>query len=214
MIVAIDGPAASGKGTVARHVAKHFNFAHLDTGLLFRAVAFRLLQECDGELDTAAAVRFAEELDAAQLDEPERLRQPGIGALASHVATLPRVRDAIKDFERRFGDNPPGGAAGAVLDGRDIGSVIFPDADVKLFVTASPAVRAQRRADELRARGHDVDAPAIAAELHARDVRDIEREIAPLQQAGGTHLLDTTELSIMEAVTKAVAIIEQHMASG
>lgn len=193
--VAIDGPAAAGKGTVSKAVAEVFGLAHLDTGLLYRAVGARVLAGED-------AVEAAKRLDPADLNRGD-LRTPEVAQAASKVAALPEVRAALtrfqKDFARREG--------GAVLDGRDIGTVICPEAEAKLFVTASAEVRARRRHAELTGKGMDVTFETVLADVEARDARDREREVAPLKPAGDAVLIDTSEMSIDEAVAAAVAAI-------
>jgi cytidylate kinase len=203
MIIAIDGPAASGKGTLGRNLAIHFGLRHLDTGLLYRAVA-RALIDAGGRLDDReGAVAAARRIDAARLDEG-RLKARGMAEPASIVSAIPEVRAALIDLQRSFAAAPPG----AVLDGRDIGTVICPDADVKIFVDAAPEVRASRRAVELRAKGEAVDEAAILADIVRRDARDRARAVAPLVPAPDAHLLDTTHLDIDAAFRAAVAIVE------
>ncbi len=200
--VAIDGPAASGKGTIGRAVAEHFGFAHLDTGLLYRAVGRRVLE--GAEPVAAARALVAEDL------EGEGLRAPEVAQAASRVAAIPEVRAALLDFQRAFARR----AGGAVLDGRDIGTVICPDADVKLYVTASDDVRAARRLKERRARGEDVSLEEVLADLRARDQRDSARATAPLRPAADAVLLDTTHLGIEEAVARAIAVIGAALGAG
>ena len=194
--VAIDGPAAAGKGTISKAVAAHFRFAHLDTGLLYRAVGAKTL-------DGADPVEAARNLDPVDL-ENARLRTPDVAQAASRVAVLPDVRAALTDFQRSFARRP----GGAVLDGRDIGTVICPEAEVKLFVTASAEVRARRRYDELLAKGHEVTLEAVLADVQSRDARDSDRATAPLIPADGAVVLDTSELSIYEAVATAIAAVQ------
>ncbi len=197
--VAIDGPAAAGKGTISKAVAAHFGFAHLDTGLLYRAVGAKVLAGAD-------PVAAARALDPVDL-ENDSLRTPEVAQAASAVAVIPEVRAALvafqKDFARREG--------GAVLDGRDIGTVICPDAEVKLFVTASAECRAQRRWQELRAKGMDVALETVIADVKARDARDSSRATAPLVAAGDAVVIDTSDLSIEEAVAEAVAVISGRL---
>lgn len=204
MIVAIDGPAASGKGTLARRIAAHYGLPHLDTGLLYRAVAVRLIHR--NMLDDAeAGAEEARELDAAILGDPE-LRSEAAGAGASVVSAYPQVREALVEFQRRFAGEAPG----AVLDGRDIGTVICPHAHVKLFVTASAQERARRRALELRGRGEEVDEAEILADIRARDARDMNRATAPLKPADDAVHLDTTDLDADAAFRAAVEIVERR----
>ena len=194
--VAIDGPAAAGKGTISRAVAAHFGFAHLDTGLLYRAVGARMLDGLD-------PVEAATTLDPADLDR-DNLRAPEISQAASKVAAIAEVRAALVDFQRAFAAR----AGGAVLDGRDIGTVICPDAAAKLFVTASDMVRAERRYRELAASGVETSFDEVLQDTRERDARDSERAAAPLKPAEDAIILDTSTLSIDEAVSAAIAAIE------
>lgn len=203
MIIAIDGPAASGKGTLARRLADHFSLAYLDTGSLYRAVALKVLLNGAEASDVKAAIKAASELDASFLGDP-RLRSGEVGEAASVVAANPGVREEILGFQRRFAKAPEG----AVLDGRDIGTIVCPDADVKIFVVADPEVRARRRFEELRTRGEDVSHESVLADLRARDARDQDRTIAPLKRADDALLLDTSELDIETAFNAAVSMIE------
>lgn len=203
MIVAIDGPAASGKGTLARRIASHYGLNYLDTGLLYRAVAHRLLGRGLDPADETAACAAARELDPAALADPA-LRGRGVGDAASIVATFSGVREQLRAFQRRFAAAPPG----AVLDGRDIGTVVCPDADVKLYVTAGAEERARRRWVELTENGETVALADILADLEVRDARDRERAEAPLRRAADAHLLDTTELDIEAAFRASVELID------
>jgi cytidylate kinase len=203
MIITIDGPAASGKGTIARRVAGHYRLPHLDTGLLYRAVALRLLDRGQALDDVAAAVAAARELRIGSLDA-ERLRERSIGEAASRVAIFPEVRAALLKLQKDFAHRPEG----AVLDGRDTGTVIAPEADVKIFVTASAEVRANRRFRELAATGEKRTLEAVLAAIRERDRRDSERAIAPLKPAPDATLLDTTELDIEAAFRAALSIVE------
>ncbi len=204
MIVAIDGPAASGKGTIARRLAAHYGLPHLDTGLLYRATARSLVDEGGALDDAGRAVAAARGLALTDFDEA-RLRGREMGEAASVVAAIPEVRAALAEMQRRFADHP----GGAVLDGRDIGTVIAPDARIKIFVTASPETRAQRRALELRGRGEHVDYAEILADIRKRDERDSHRSAAPLRAAPDAHILDTTDLDIEAAFGAALAIVEK-----
>jgi CMP/dCMP kinase len=202
VIIAIDGPAASGKGTLAKAVAARFGLAHLDSGLLYRAVARRLIDQglpLDAE---AAAADAAAALDLSML-EAASLRGPEMGEAASRVAAYPSVRTALIDLQRSFARQP----GGAVIDGRDIGTVICPDADVKLFVTASPEERARRRWRELVLGGAPLDYDAVLADIRRRDERDSKRSVSPLRQAADATLLDTTKLDTRAALAAALAII-------
>ena len=207
MIIAIDGPAASGKGTIAKRLAAHYGLRHLDTGLLYRAVAKSLVDAGVPLDDRARAATAARALDPARFDDMA-LKDPAIGEAASIVSAIPEVRAALVRLQREFAATPPG----AVIDGRDIGTVICPDADVKIFVTASPDVRARRRTAELKASGHSVEEDAVLAEIRRRDERDRSRATAPLTQASDARLLDTTALGIEAAVAAAIAIVERARA--
>jgi len=204
LIVAVDGPAASGKGTIAKRVAERFGLAYLDTGLLYRAVGLKALEA--GGLDPETAAAAARALEPADLEVPEA-RGATAAQAASKVAAIPQVRAALLAFQRDFAARP----GGAVLDGRDIGTVICPAAPVKLFVTACLEARAERRLADLIAKGEDTTLEAVRADLADRDARDSQRADAPLLQADDAHLLDTTELSIEGAVAEAVKIIEQEL---
>lgn len=193
--IAIDGPAAAGKGTIGRALAAHFGFAHLDTGLLYRATGRRMLTGLD-PVEAAHSLR-PEDLDA------DDLRTPDVSQAASRVAAIPEVRQALLDFQRAFSRR----AGGAVLDGRDIGTVICPEAEVKLYVTASDAERARRRHIELTGKGHEVTLDEVAQDLRDRDARDSARATAPLKPAEDAVLLDTSEMTIEEATAKAIAIV-------
>ncbi|HML91419.1 (d)CMP kinase [Methyloceanibacter sp.] len=206
MIVAIDGPAASGKGTLAKRVAAHYGLPHLDTGLLYRAVARDALTSAIGLDDAAGAARVAEALEVATLADPD-LRTAEIGEAASRVARHPAVRTVLLAYQRAFAS----AAHGAVLDGRDIGTVICPGADVKLFVSATPEVRALRRFLELTGRGVDISQGAVLADIRARDERDSTRGAAPLVQAKDAVLLDTSNLDIDAAFRAALDLIEAAM---
>lgn len=195
--VAIDGPAAAGKGTVSKAVAAHFGFAHLDTGLLYRAVGAKVL--AGGDAIDAALTLVVDDLDDASL------RTSDVAQAASKVAVIAEVRAALLDFQRSFAAR----AGGAVLDGRDIGTVICPDAQVKLFVTASAEVRARRRFDELSGSGTTETYEDVLADVQARDARDMERAEAPLRPADEATVIDTSRLSIEEAVAAAVAAVDQ-----
>jgi cytidylate kinase len=208
-VVAIDGPAAAGKGTIAKAVAARFGFAHLDTGLLYRAVGRRALEQGGGVLDPGVAALVAGELSPADL-EAGGLRGASMARAASKVAAIPQVRQALLDFQRRFAASD----GGAVLDGRDIGTVICPDADVKLFVVADNETRARRRHKELVGRGEDVTLEQVLDDLRIRDARDAGRDDAPMRKAEDAHLLDTTELAIDAAVDKAAQLIEQALSRG
>ena len=203
MIIAIDGPAASGKGTIARRVAAHYGLPHLDTGLLYRGTAAALISEAQDIHDEAAAVAAARGLGLTDFDETF-LRSRKVGEAASVVAAMPKVRAALLEAQRAFAARPEG----AVLDGRDIGTVVCPNAEVKIFVTASASARAQRRALELRKSGEAADYDSILEDILRRDARDSKRASAPLRPADDAILLDTTHLAIESAVAKALSIVD------
>ncbi|MEJ0073915.1 MAG: (d)CMP kinase [Alphaproteobacteria bacterium] len=204
MIIAIDGPAASGKGTLGKRLAAHFGLRHLDTGLIYRAVAKALIDAGHPLDDKTHAAAAARALDPASFDE-RILKGHAIGEAASIVSAIPEVRAALVKFQRDFAAAPPG----AVLDGRDIGTVICPDADVKIFVVAAPEVRARRRALELKSAGQNADEAAILEDIKRRDERDMGRATAPLRRAPDAHELDSSRLTIDEAVASAIKLVEQ-----
>lgn len=206
MIIAVDGPAASGKGTIAKALARHYGLPHLDTGLLYRAVGIEVLRaggDPDDAEDALHACHFADTL----LADPE-LKTETAGTAASHVSVHPQVREALLGRQRAFAAQP----GGAVLDGRDIGTVIAPHSDAKLFVTASPQVRAERRFREMNSMGATVTFEDVLADVVARDERDMARSAAPLRQADDADLLDTSDLSIDAAVQRAIALVEGRTA--
>lgn len=209
MIIAIDGPAASGKGTIARRLAAHFRLPHLDTGLLYRAVGAKALAENVNFEDAAALERLAGGLDLAALD-PEALKSGAIGEAASRVAALPGVRAKLLTLQQDFARQP----GGAVLDGRDIGTVIAPDAQVKIFVTATPEARAARRHAELVGRGEAVTFEQVLADIRKRDERDSGRASAPLLRADDAEILDNTHLGVEESWQAALAIVARRQALG
>jgi cytidylate kinase len=203
MIIAIDGPAASGKGTLGKRLAHHYGFRHLDTGVIYRAVAKALLDIGADPADEARAVAVAMELDPEKFGDPV-LKTQKVGEAASVVSAIPTVRAALVNFQRQFAEGPPG----AVLDGRDIGTVICPNADVKIFVVADPKVRARRRTLEARARGEDADEALVLADIHKRDERDQIRAPAPIKADADAYLLDNSHLDIEGGVRAAIDIIE------
>ena len=210
MIIAIDGPAAAGKGTLARRLAGHFGLAILDTGLLYRAVGMKLVRNGQDTDDHTAATEAAETLTPGDL-EADDLRGDAAADAASRISSIPTVRAALLEFQRSFAANPPGnvadGAKGAVLDGRDIGTIVCPDADHKLFVTASAEVRAERRFKELRERGLDVIHGRVLADMKERDTRDSQRAVSPLEPAKDAFLLDTSDLDADQAFAAALKFI-------
>lgn len=207
MIIAVDGPAASGKGTIARALARQYRLPHMDTGLLYRAAALNLLQT-GGDPESEFAAARACDLSQIDLADPE-LKSETVGGIASRISAYPLVRQSLLERQRAFAGQP----GGAVLDGRDVGTVIAPEADAKLFVTARPEVRAQRRYAELKATGLAVHFADVLADIRARDARDSGRAAAPLVQAGDALLLDTSELDAEAAVAEAVALVERCLAA-
>lgn len=205
LVIAVDGPAASGKGTVARALAVHFNLPHLDTGTLYRGVALHLLRWGGDPESEFAALRACDEIGGL-LDDPE-LRGEAVGGIASRISAYPGVRSALLQRQRDFAEQ----SGGAVLDGRDIGTVIAPDATAKLFVTASPEVRAERRCQELQARGLPVHLADVLIDIRARDERDSHRSAAPLAMAADAMLLDTTKLDREGAIAEAIRLVEDRI---
>ncbi len=206
LVIAVDGPAASGKGTIARALASHFGLPHMDTGLLYRAVALNLWRWGGDPASEFEALRACE---TGTIDpDDEELRSEPVSRIASHVSAYPSVRTALLERQQQFAGQP----GGAVLDGRDIATVVAPDAHVKLFVTASPEVRAERRVRELVERGLPGHFADVLADIHARDERDGGREVSPLRQAADALLLDTSELDVGAAVARAIALVEGQRA--
>jgi cytidylate kinase len=203
MIVAIDGPAASGKGTLGKRLAQHFGFRHLDTGLLYRAVAKSMIDAGHPLEDRVRAAEMARALDPASFQE-SALKRHDIGEAASVISAIPPVRDALVAFQRSFAAQPPG----AVLAGRDIGTVICPDADVKIFVTATPDVRSSRRFLEMQSQGSAISLSEVQSDIARRDERDRARAIAPLVPALDARMLDTTHMNADEALAAAIEIVE------
>lgn len=208
MIIAVDGPTASGKGTVAKHLAARYGLKLLDTGTLYRAVGLAVLDADGDPADEAAALAAAQALNLAAIDQ-DRIRSSAAGAAASKVAAQPAVRAALLKAQRDFAADP----AGAVLDGRDIGTIICPDADVKLFITASLDARTGRRLKELQARGETIDFETLKAQIQERDARDMGRTDAPLRQAPDAHVLDTTDLNVEQAAAAAFQIVDAARAT-
>jgi CMP/dCMP kinase len=204
-VIAVDGPAASGKGTIARALAKHFGLPHMDTGLLYRAVALNLWRWGGDPGNEFEAVRACNDI-GVEPDDPE-LRTEPVSKIASMISAYPSVRSALLERQQQFAAQP----GGAVLDGRDIGTVIAPEADLKLFVTASPEVRAQRRLEELLRRGMRAHHADVLADIRARDERDSTRDVAPLKPAADALVLDTSDLGVDEAVAEAVRLAEQRL---
>jgi len=212
LIIAVDGPAAAGKGTLSRRLATEYKLAHLDTGALYRATARDVLAAGIDPTDGEAAALVAAKLDPATLADPA-LRTEAVGRTASIVSAHPAVRAALLEYQRNFAYHPPEGMAGAVLDGRDIGTVVCPQATVKLFVTASLEARSSRRLRELEAAGGPVDAAAVLADMQARDERDSSRSASPLKPASDAVVLDTSGLDADEAFGAAVSIVRARIRS-
>lgn len=210
MIVAVDGPSGVGKGTLARRLAEHFGWDYLETGALYRALAHRAIEAGTALDESRELAELAAEMDLTRLDDPA-LRREQVGQAASRIAADPVVRQALLEAQRRFAHHPPGGR-GAVLDGRDVGTVVCPDADVKLFLTADFEARVDRRCRQLAEAGHRVDRERVAADLAERDARDRERSVAPLTPARDAHLLDTTNLDIDSTFQAAKAMVADHRA--
>lgn len=211
MIIAIDGPAASGKGTLARRLAERYGLAFLDTGGLYRATALKTLESGGDPADPKTAEAAASSVRAEDLDDP-RLRDERVGEAASVVAAIPAVRAALLAFQRDFAHHPPAGFKGAVLDGRDIGTVVCPEAEVKLFITASPEARAMRRFKELQGSGSKAIYQRVLQDIEQRDARDRERLTAPLRRAEDASELDTTALDVDAAFARAAALVEEKLA--
>jgi CMP/dCMP kinase len=207
IVIAVDGTAASGKGTLAKRLARHFNFAHMDSGALYRLTALAVLDAKGDPMREADALKGARTIDLARTGDPA-IRSDVVGTAASQVAAIPAVRAALLDFQKSFLDHPPGQSPGAVMDGRDIGTVIAPDAAAKLFVDAAPDVRAHRRWLELKGLGIDRDQAELLAEIVARDRADRSRAVSPLRQADDADLLDTSNLGIEPAFAAALALVE------
>lgn len=208
MIIAVDGPSAAGKGTIARAIAKELGYHFLDTGSLYRMVGLAMLRAGKDDADKTAAIAFAKALDPAAVKD-EELRNEEVAALASQVAVIPEVRQALLGFQREFARKKPG----AVLDGRDIGTVVCPDADLKLFVTASSEVRARRRHAELEAQGIAVEFEAVMRDVLARDERDASRANSPTRPAEDAVMIDTSDLGKDEVVAVVMELISQHRQS-
>ncbi|MGN6058469.1 MAG: (d)CMP kinase [Sphingomicrobium sp.] len=204
-VIAVDGPAASGKGTIARALARHYSLPHMDTGLLYRAVALKLWRWGGDPRNEFEALRAASEL-GFDPDDPE-LRTEPVSKIASSISAYPSVRSALLERQQDFAEQP----GGAVLDGRDIGTIIAPDADAKLFVTASPEVRARRRLEELLQRGMVAHYEDVLADIRSRDQRDAGREVAPLRQAPDAMLLDTSELDVEQAIAEALRLVREKL---
>ena len=207
MIVAVDGPAASGKGTIAKAIARHFELPYMDTGLLYRAAALNLLQS-GGDPESEFAAARACDISQIDFDDPE-LKSEAVGGVASRISAYPLVRSALLERQRHFAGQP----GGAVLDGRDIGTVIAPEADAKLFVTARPEVRAQRRLQEMERMGMHIGYDDVLADIRARDARDQGRTTAPLVQAEDAVLIDTSDLAVEAAIAEAISVVEHAMAA-
>src|ERR1700761_8868848 len=210
IVIAVDGTAASGKGTLAKRLAAHFGFAHLDSGALYRLTALAVLEAKGDPQNEADAVRGAQTMDLSRAGDPA-IRTDIVGKAASHVAAIPAVRAALLDFQRNFLSQPPGGSPGAVMDGRDIGTVICPTAAAKLYVDARPEIRARRRWAELKGMGIERNEAELLKELNARDSADKSRPISPLIQAPDAALLDTSDLGIDAAFAAALALVSPRI---
>lgn len=208
ILIAVDGPAASGKGTIARALAKHFGLPHMDTGMLYRAVALTMFRFGGDPASEFEAVRACEGVAQVDPSDPE-LRSEVVGSIASRISTYAGVRAALLERQRNFASQP----SGAVLDGRDIGTVVAPNATAKLFVTASPEVRARRRVTELLARGMPAHLEDVLIDIRARDERDTSREAAPLARAEEADLLDTSAMDVDEAIAAAIELVERKIAA-
>ncbi|KAF5832037.1 cytidylate kinase protein [Dunaliella salina] len=209
--IAVDGPAASGKGTLSRNLAKELRLAHLDTGALYRAVGYKTLQAGVPFDDEARIEQLAQSIEASDLASPE-LRSEATGAAASKVSTLMRVRAAVGEFPKQFAENPPPGSSGAVLDGRDVGTVLLPNATLKLFITASDEVRAQRRLDELKSRGGNLEGVTfekVLQDMRERDRRDRERAAAPLKAADDAVIIDTSNMNEAQVMDASIAEVKR-----
>ncbi len=205
-VIAVDGPAAAGKGELTRRLAAHFNLVRLDTGLIYRAVGLKVLDGDGGPADEATAIAAAKDLSFTELDNPDLRGERAAGA-ASKVAAIPDVRAVLLEFQRDFAANPPDGSAGVILDGRDIGTVVCPDAPTKIFLTASVEVRADRRVKELQQRGEEAIQARILRDMQDRDTRDKSRSVAPLEPAKDAFVLDTSELDADAAFAAALYYI-------
>ena len=210
IVIAVDGTAASGKGTLAKRLARHFGFTHLDSGSLYRLVALGVIEAGGDPASEADALAAARAIDPTRAADPG-IRTDIVGRASSRVAAIPAVREALKDFQKNFVAHPPEGAPGAVVDGRDIGTVIAPDATVKLFVDARPEVRAHRRWLELSGMGINRDEAALLAEIVARDAADMSRAVSPLKRADDAFLLDTSDLAIDAAFAAALALVKPRV---
>ncbi|HXC55122.1 MAG TPA: (d)CMP kinase [Rhizomicrobium sp.] len=212
IVIAVDGTAASGKGTLAKKLARHFNFAHMDSGALYRLTALAVLEANGDPAAEADALKGARTIDLGRADD-RAIRSDVVGKAASQVAAIPAVRAALHDFQKSFLEHPPGHSAGAVMDGRDIGTVIAPAATAKLFIDAVPEIRARRRWRELLLMGISRNEAELLAEILARDYADHTRAVSPLRQAADAVLLDTSELGIEPAFAAALALVEPKVRS-
>jgi len=209
-VVAVDGPAASGKGTVARAIADEFDFAHLDSGSLYRKVAYIVIRENKDPNDHAAVIACAHQIASLKVED-EQLRTSLVADVASMIAPIQGVRDAILAYQRNFADHPPRNKKGSVIDGRDIGTVVIPDANVKLFITASVEERARRRWLQLTGQGEDITFDAVLEDIAERDRRDRERDNAPLQPAADAHIIDNTEWDPEVTREFALSLVEEYL---
>jgi len=210
LLIAIDGTAGAGKGTLARALAAHYHLAHLDTGLLYRALGWAVLAQHEDPSNSEAAIRVAHSLGTLDLNNPN-LRDEEVGLAASHVAAIPEVRTLLLDYQHEFAAHPPKGMHGCVMDGRDIGRVVLPHAQCKIYVSASPEVRAQRRCKELQEKGIPCIYDTILADIKDRDARDQTRKVSPLCPTEDAFVLDTSSLTIEEVIQKACAFVDAKM---
>lgn len=208
--IAVDGPAGAGKGTLAKHLAEYYSFAYLDTGLLYRATAYEMLEEGHDLADEEVAAFHAQNLNPSEFKE-SKLRDEAVGGAASFISAYPSVRAALLEFQKNYATNPPHGEKGAVLDGRDIGTVVLPEAQVKIFVTADLEVRAKRRFREMLERGLDTTFEAILHDMQSRDQRDQERKVSQLKPADTALILDTSNLTIEDVFQKAKEFVDEKL---
>lgn len=216
IVIAVDGPAASGKGTLAKALAAQLGYAYLDTGSLYRAVALATLERGGNPSkaeDVIAALDVMKHLTPGLLSNPA-MRSAEVAEAATRVAVVPEVRQVVRDYQIAFAQNPPGGVAGVVLDGRDIGTVVCPDADIKFFITASPEERARRRFEELKIRNPGLTQEAVLNDINERDRRDITRTISPLIPAADAYVLDTTKMTADESLAEAINIVKSKLSGG
>jgi len=212
IVIAIDGPAGAGKGTLARKIAAHYHYAFMDTGLLYRAVAYQMRGRGFAADDVEAGVEVAKALKPCDFEESDRLRDESVGQLASTIAAYEPVRQTLLEFQRSFAKSPHCGKAGVVLDGRDIGTVVCPDATYKIFITASIEARTTRRMKELQSKGINCIYNQVFEEMKARDLRDQTRQVSPLKPSSDAYILDSSDLNAEEVFQKAIEFIDRRKA--